>query len=353
MHHTDRNGATTDRIDEGDARSAGVEDAGARASAWRRRRGSHRADHARRVSRQARLAVSRAAPSRTGRIHHRHVERDARGAAREVLQNYRGGPQAARPPKRRTGRASCSPSVRCSKRSRTRGDTPCARASSRRLGSFWNTLFRKERLERDLDDELRAAVDTLAERYTADGMDPAAARRAALAAIGGVEQVKEARPRRTHRRLARYAPPRSSLRLPRLLESSRPHRHHRHHARARHRRKHRDLQRGARHAALAASLSRRRPPRLHLVRHDRCRLPARAVVRPRAERPPRCAAARSSGVAAIWSNTTALTGDGHPEQLRIGLVTPDFFSVLGAEPALGRTFRPEDGGDERAARRSF
>ena len=52
-----------------------------------------------------------------------------------------------------------------------------------------------------------------------------------------------------------------------------------------------------------------------------------------------------SGVAAIWSNTTALTGDGHPEQLRIGLVTPDFFSVLGAEPALGRTFRPDDGGD--------
>jgi predicted permease len=49
-----------------------------------------------------------------------------------------------------------------------------------------------------------------------------------------------------------------------------------------------------------------------------------------------------SSFAAIWSNTTALTGEGDPEQLRIGLVTADFFQVLGAEPALGRTFRPAD-----------
>ncbi len=40
----------------------------------------------------------------------------------------------------------------------------------------------------------------------------------------------------------------------------------------------------------------------------------------------------------IWANTTALTGEGDPEQLRIGLVTANFFSVLGAEAALGRTF---------------
>lgn len=59
-----------------------------------------------------------------------------------------------------------------------------------RLASLWNTLFRKERLERDLDDELRAAVDTLADRHVAGGMDPATARRAAVAELGGVEQVK-------------------------------------------------------------------------------------------------------------------------------------------------------------------
>ena len=44
----------------------------------------------------------------------------------------------------------------------------------------------------------------------------------------------------------------------------------------------------------------------------------------------------------IWANTTALTGQGDPEQLRIGLVTSNFFSVLGTEAALGRTFRADD-----------
>jgi putative ABC transport system permease protein len=37
-----------------------------------------------------------------------------------------------------------------------------------------------------------------------------------------------------------------------------------------------------------------------------------------------------------------LTGVGEPERLRGASVTVDFFSVLGAEPALGRDFRPEE-----------
>jgi predicted permease len=46
----------------------------------------------------------------------------------------------------------------------------------------------------------------------------------------------------------------------------------------------------------------------------------------------------------IWATgTVALAGDGDPEQLRAAMVTTNFFDVLGAEPALGRTFRPEDG----------
>jgi putative ABC transport system permease protein len=46
----------------------------------------------------------------------------------------------------------------------------------------------------------------------------------------------------------------------------------------------------------------------------------------------------------IWATgTVALTGDGDPEQLRAALVTTNFFDVLGAEAAIGRTFRPEDG----------
>ena len=48
-------------------------------------------------------------------------------------------------------------------------------------------------------------------------------------------------------------------------------------------------------------------------------------------------------MAGIWaSGTVALTGDGEPEQLRSAWVTTNFFDVLGAPSALGRTFRPED-----------
>ena len=53
-------------------------------------------------------------------------------------------------------------------------------------------------------------------------------------------------------------------------------------------------------------------------------------------------ASQFDGFGAIWATTAALTGDNDPEQLRIGLVTTDFFSVLGAEAALGRTFTVAD-----------
>src|SRR5262249_41614501 len=49
-----------------------------------------------------------------------------------------------------------------------------------------------------------------------------------------------------------------------------------------------------------------------------------------------------SGFGAIWAYTASLTGDGDPEQVRVGFVTPDFFTVLGADAALGRTFREDD-----------
>ena len=53
-------------------------------------------------------------------------------------------------------------------------------------------------------------------------------------------------------------------------------------------------------------------------------------------------ASRFDGFGAIWATTAALTGENDPEQLRVGLVTTDFFSLLGAEAALGRTFQTDD-----------
>ncbi|MBV9610995.1 MAG: ABC transporter permease [Acidobacteriaceae bacterium] len=52
-------------------------------------------------------------------------------------------------------------------------------------------LFRRERLERDLDEEIRSYADLLADDKIAHGMHPDQARRAARMELGGVEQVKE------------------------------------------------------------------------------------------------------------------------------------------------------------------
>src|SRR5262245_13222067 len=48
------------------------------------------------------------------------------------------------------------------------------------------------------------------------------------------------------------------------------------------------------------------------------------------------------GFGAIWATTAALTGDGDPEQLRVGFVSTDYFSILGADAAMGRTFTDQD-----------
>src|SRR6476659_6850733 len=61
-----------------------------------------------------------------------------------------------------------------------------------RLSNAWRTLFRKSAIERDLDDELQAALETLVDRYRAQGMPEESARRAARMALGGIEPVKEA-----------------------------------------------------------------------------------------------------------------------------------------------------------------
>jgi predicted permease len=59
------------------------------------------------------------------------------------------------------------------------------------LRSLWWKLFRRERLEAELEKELRAYVELLAFEYERSGMTPAEARRAALVETGGIEQVKE------------------------------------------------------------------------------------------------------------------------------------------------------------------
>jgi putative ABC transport system permease protein len=59
------------------------------------------------------------------------------------------------------------------------------------LASLWRNLFTRSRVERDLDEELRAYVDGLAEQKRGAGMSLVQARREAHLELGGLEQVKE------------------------------------------------------------------------------------------------------------------------------------------------------------------
>jgi len=60
-----------------------------------------------------------------------------------------------------------------------------------RARSFVRNLLRRDRVERDLDDELRAALDLLIDEELRKGQSPTEARRLALQHLGGVESVKE------------------------------------------------------------------------------------------------------------------------------------------------------------------
>jgi putative ABC transport system permease protein len=60
-----------------------------------------------------------------------------------------------------------------------------------RIASLWRNLYHKEILDRELNEELRAHVDLLTDQKIREGLQPGAARRAALLDVGGIEQVKE------------------------------------------------------------------------------------------------------------------------------------------------------------------
>src|SRR5438067_10344319 len=53
------------------------------------------------------------------------------------------------------------------------------------------SLFRKDKAEVDLSDELQFHLQNQIDEFVAQGMNPQEARRAGLQALGGVEQVKE------------------------------------------------------------------------------------------------------------------------------------------------------------------
>ena len=49
-----------------------------------------------------------------------------------------------------------------------------------------------------------------------------------------------------------------------------------------------------------------------------------------------------SAVSVIYQGPSNVTGGEHPERLESGVVSPNYFSILGARPQLGRLFDPGD-----------
>ena len=210
-----------------------------------------------------------------------------------------------------------------------------------RLVALLRTLFRPAALDQDLDEELRGYVDLLTERKRSAGADPVAARRDALREAGSLNAVKEnvrdARVgyaldvalqdvRYTWRGLRR-APGFTVAAVVTLA-----------------------LGIGANtaifsvvRAMLLAPLPFHDPSQLVFVWSDMS-----AIGYPRAPlsapelKDLRDRTTLFSGFGSIWSTTTTLTGDGEPEQLRVGLVSTNFFSLLGVDAALGRTFAVDD-----------
>jgi macrolide transport system ATP-binding/permease protein len=61
----------------------------------------------------------------------------------------------------------------------------------KRILSLFRNLFRKRAVEQALDDELRSSVEALTQEKMKDGVSQSVARREALMELGGIEQVKE------------------------------------------------------------------------------------------------------------------------------------------------------------------
>ncbi len=224
-----------------------------------------------------------------------------------------------------------------------------------RIRSLWNTVAHKEWLDRELDDELRAAVEMLAARCAGEGMDPRTARLAAARRLGGVERVRdEVREARVGARLdalvldlryawraLRKAPGLAAVVVVTLA-----------------------LGIGANtaifsvvHALLLKPLPYRDADRLAFIWLDRTVTSATlsGLGYPRGPmsgpdlRDLRERTRTFDEFGGIWaSGTIALTDGSEPEQLRGALVTTNFFHVLGIDMALGRSFRPEDSASDDA-----
>jgi putative ABC transport system permease protein len=209
-----------------------------------------------------------------------------------------------------------------------------------RGSSVLRNLFRRERVEQNLDEEIRSYLDALIDEKVAAGMPPAEARRAAAIEVGGVEQVKE-----------RVRETRAGALFETLLQ---------------------DLRYGLRALAknpaftavavltlglgigassaifsvvdgvLLSPLAGRDPDRLVQLWESTQDMPQIRVSYPNYLDWRRLTHSFEDIAIYNGSDQFNFTGQGDPERVRGGLASGNLFTVIGVEPALGRLFSPGD-----------
>jgi putative ABC transport system permease protein len=211
----------------------------------------------------------------------------------------------------------------------------------RMFGSRLLGLFRKRRSDENLDAELRSHLDALTEENILRGMDSEEAHHAARREFGGLEQTKEAHREqrglpfldtlwqdiRFALRICAKKPGFTAIAVATLAVGI-----------------------GANtaifsvvHSVLLQALPYPDSDRLTVVWSifsNEGRGPASG---------PELVALRERSrlieeFGGIWAQSGALTGDGEPEHVRLGLVTSNFLSMLAAKPQVGRFFLPEEQG---------
>jgi predicted permease len=207
------------------------------------------------------------------------------------------------------------------------------------LSSLSRNIFHKARLDEELDEEIRAYVELLADEKSKQGLDAQQARRASLLEVGGIEQVKE-----------QVRDVRRGATMEGILQ---------------------DLRYGVRvlikspgftaiavltlalgvgantaifsvvNAVLLRPLPYPEPQQLVWiwethpnVKEETASLPNFTDWKNQGQ--------SFAGMAGFVSASLALTGEGEPERLPTAFVVGDLFSVLGVSPALGRSFLAEE-----------
>src|SRR5262245_50754083 len=139
--------------------------------------------------RSATVRCTRAAQTRTGRLDSRRLENQRERPPRQVLFVDPAGPPRART---RSRRVEAARGRHLSCRAPDRGlSMPDARWI-RQLALRVRTLILRDRVEQELDDEVRFHVEERIAAEVARGLSPQEARRIALLAMDGVDQTKEA-----------------------------------------------------------------------------------------------------------------------------------------------------------------